>query len=280
MDKFSKLKNVVLDLGKKSVNSQGSAKSWSKGDRDWVTEVDIYNEEVLVSIVKELLDEEEKVNWTIEEEIEGAPRGISKNGYTVLIDPIDGTANYKNGGDEYAISVSIEKDTKQIYSIMYMPVQNQLVEISNGEIINATEFDLKAVESNHQLKQFSELNFAFHRNPISEVKQEKIYTEICEKQGLEFNWETSGSNNRPASLVKDLVDLVSGKDDVLINGGTYLWDLGAVRHLLKIFDFKIVLWDGTEFDSYSSEDVDRVLKLVVCKERYLDEVLGIVNKHA
>ena len=102
-----------------------------KAETDIVTEADLKTENLIFDKIKE--------NF-IEDKIISEETGENKigNGFTWVIDPIDGTNNFAQGLDYWAISIGILKDMKPFAGITYMPMLNKLfiAEIGKGAYCN------------------------------------------------------------------------------------------------------------------------------------------------
>jgi len=83
-----------------------------KGRQNFVTEVDLKAEQILVSGLSDLLPEA----GFIAEEGTSTHRGVR---YNWIVDPIDGTTNFIHGVFPFAISVALSQDDEVVAGIVY-----------------------------------------------------------------------------------------------------------------------------------------------------------------
>ncbi len=57
---------------------------------------------------------------------EGCSTNVSDNGYVWIIDPIDGTQNYKKGIPLYGTQLALQYNGKTVISVIYFPAQKQM----------------------------------------------------------------------------------------------------------------------------------------------------------
>ena len=136
MDKLvNKIENIVKVCGNKIINvSNNEIKVEDKEGRgNIVTNYDKEIQNILVEELGKLID---SVNFICEEE--DMDDGISENGYTFIIDPIDGTVNFSRKLSLSAISVALFKDGQPYISVCYNPYTDELfkAEIGKGAYLN------------------------------------------------------------------------------------------------------------------------------------------------
>ena len=76
----------------------------TKGQSDFVSEVDKASEQAITAIVSRRLPTASMLG----EEL--TPTAVSGNGIVVIADPLDGTTNFLHGYPEYAVSIAIARD--------------------------------------------------------------------------------------------------------------------------------------------------------------------------
>lgn len=213
----------------------------TKGVEDFVTEVDISNQNFLVTELLKVnyqeafkLDSEPKVGFVLEEDTELTKQYAAKGDEDIFIyiDPIDGTTSFKDGENNFSVGVAVEDKTgAPLYSAVYLPARGEIYVLDyeadqpyiikkNGikEYINISETEPKL----HKI--------AAHYNKEHKETLLKVYSALSGKEvkwpsDLQDGEEKFGENHVPGSLMMDLCDLATGKYDLLINGGAHLWDV-------------------------------------------------------
>ena len=101
-------------------------KHHKKGKNDIVTEADFAAEKIILDLIKKHFPSHN----TISEEA-----GIEKNNsdYTWIIDPLDGTVNYTQGIEEYAVSIALSHNDKIIIGVIYRPESNEIFFAEKGK---------------------------------------------------------------------------------------------------------------------------------------------------
>lgn len=99
----------------------------AKGSNDFVTNVDIQAEQIIVdTILKSYPD-----HSIVGEECGDLP---GKNpDYQWIIDPIDGTANFVKGIPHFAVSIALKVKGKLDQSVIYDPIRGELFTASRGK---------------------------------------------------------------------------------------------------------------------------------------------------
>ncbi len=155
------LVNVFFDAGKLSLELRGKGLTEHiKKDKTPVTNGDIEVNNIIVNSLKKITpdipivseENEENKNFNLET--------------FWLVDPIDGTYDYINNGDEFTLNAGLIINKKALAGIIYAPAKNRMFytygnklsfELKNGkeEIINKKKIDknnIKAVSYSNNLK--------------------------------------------------------------------------------------------------------------------------------
>ncbi len=123
---LSEIENIVRRSGKNVRDSVGFSVT-DKGTREnLVTSADIENERFLK---KELL---EFLPGSVFKGEEGDDAPVLKEGYTWIVDPIDGTTNFSRGIPEIGISVALMKDGRPYIGVVYNPFTDILYSAEEG----------------------------------------------------------------------------------------------------------------------------------------------------
>jgi myo-inositol-1(or 4)-monophosphatase len=96
----------------------------SKGDKDFVSEVDRRAEEEIIKIIRRAYPDH-----AIMSEESGVRDGAE---YEWLIDPLDGTTNFLHGFPQFAVSIAIRSRDKLVAGVIYDPVSQELFSAAQG----------------------------------------------------------------------------------------------------------------------------------------------------
>jgi myo-inositol-1(or 4)-monophosphatase len=96
-----------------------------KGFRDLVTETDVVAEDAIVSLVRNRFPD----HAIVSEETAGGEIG---QGYTWVIDPLDGTSNYTHRVPTFAVSIAVLKDGKPLVGVVCDPMREHLFLAQRG----------------------------------------------------------------------------------------------------------------------------------------------------
>jgi 3'-phosphoadenosine 5'-phosphosulfate (PAPS) 3'-phosphatase len=110
-----KVKNLAKKIDEKEVTTEVE-----RHIRSAQTEIDIKSQEILIKASREVLDE----NTVLDAEEESPSVNLFKNtnqDLTLVLDPIDGTAEYLSNKDEYSICVGLIFKGKVISALVYYP---------------------------------------------------------------------------------------------------------------------------------------------------------------
>jgi myo-inositol-1(or 4)-monophosphatase len=107
----------------RSENMKMSTKST---DVDFVTEVDLACDRMIVDQLGEWFEED-----TILSEEQGLSTGIGE--YTWIIDPLDGTTNFSIGHPIFAVSIARWKNNEPVFGVVYVPMLDELFYTQSGK---------------------------------------------------------------------------------------------------------------------------------------------------
>jgi myo-inositol-1(or 4)-monophosphatase len=103
-------------------------KGWTKSDGSPVTEADLAVDKLLKA---RLHDVRPDYGWLSEETPDSADR-LSK-GKVWIVDPIDGTRAFANGGDEWCVAVALLVDGRPELAAIYRPMVEEFYEARRGK---------------------------------------------------------------------------------------------------------------------------------------------------
>ena len=120
-----------------------------KNGLDLVTSADIAAEKELKKNLLKILPSS---NFIGEEEFalnKNILKSYQEDEYCWTVDPIDGTSNFVNGKDKFAIMIALTKKDKILYSWIYKPLENLMCNaiLNEGAYINNIKIQTKEVDS-------------------------------------------------------------------------------------------------------------------------------------
>ena len=116
---------MANDAGKLSLEYIGKAKISSKGGKDVVTEADVAVEKLIVSRIRKRFPDHNIV-------AEESDNPYDESKPTWYIDPIDGTANYAKGDQNFAVSIGFY-DKKTRIGCLNIPMTGELFYAESGK---------------------------------------------------------------------------------------------------------------------------------------------------
>lgn len=197
-----------------------------KSHQDIVTGSDTISQDVIKTVISNSLGKlgvaKEEICFISEEDTNlDKPRK-----YTFIIDPIDGTTNFAAGIRYFAISVAYAEFSKVKIGIVYDPVNQTMYKgiLGKGSWVkyrneSQRKLSLKSAKSSKDWVVGCHYNGAdvFHKQF---ARYEKLYPKV---RGL----RTLGC------LILEICELAAGSIDLVLNGGTYIWDLAAAKLILE-----------------------------------------------
>jgi fructose-1,6-bisphosphatase/inositol monophosphatase family enzyme len=266
-----------------------------KGKEDYVTTVDLHNQdylvgELLVANLQEALESPLplKIGFVLEEDTDTSKSHAAKGDEDIFvyIDPIDGTTSYKDGGSNFCVGVSIEsREGEVFYSAVYIPEREEIVVTSHAQQLPSV---YQADGSKLELSKVTPSStptlarIAAHYNPAHQEKLLEVYSALA---GKPVKWHTEvspeerfGDNPVPGSLIIDLCDLARGKYDLVVNGGCHLWDIAPAYPVLKKLGYTIVDWSGKTLNIADFKGKDQTLTIVAGTPANIDHFFATLTE--
>ncbi len=186
-----------------------------KGHLDLVTEADQAVEKHIVEGLRHLFPNDGVLGE------EGA-RTNAQNGRLWVVDPIDGTANFVRGNDQWAVSIGLFADGRPQFGVLYIPVKDQL--FRGGVDERATLNQLAMSEPVPFDWSRAQIGISLHP-AVASTRRLTVVRHIIETLTLDFR--SSGS----AAIT--LMDLAQGYLDGYYCDGIASWDVMAALPILN-----------------------------------------------
>jgi myo-inositol-1(or 4)-monophosphatase len=184
----------------------------SKGENDFVTEVDQKAEQ---AIIQTLLDAYPDHAILAEESAATAAPGDAE--YQWIIDPLDGTTNFLHGFPQYCISIALVYRGQLSVAVIYDPVRNDLYTAMRGRGAFLNERRIRV--SKRDKLQGALIGTGF---PYRDFTHLDAYTAMFK----DLVQKTAGLR-RPGSAALDLAWLAAGHTDGFFEIGLNAWDIAA-----------------------------------------------------
>lgn len=182
-----------------------------KGVCNFITSADIRAEEQIIHELKK-----SGLDYNILSEESGFIKSEKKNcEYTWVIDPIDGTNNFRRGIPYFCISIALTKNDEPVAAVCLDPVRNDLFKsaVNTGSYVDGR--NRMRVTSRISL---AESVIAIHNN------NEKIYSKLNTGNCI---------IRRTGSVSLDLSYLAAGKYDAVIIDNVQWWDIASGLIIIK-----------------------------------------------
>lgn len=237
--------------------------------QDIVTKTDVASQEAIKKLIRaELL--KLKVNPDDICFISEEDKNITKpKKHTFIIDPIDGTTNFASKIRYFGISIAYANFSSVKLGLIYDPVNKTKFwgEQGKGSWVKydhepVTKLNLK---TNPKVSNWV---LSCHYNGLEVINKQfaqykKVYPAV---RGL----RTLGC------LTLELCELAAGHIDVVLNGGTYIWDLAAAKLILEQAGGKIYTPAGKNL-SLNFKNPSEIYQLVACDKKLKKKVSQLLK---
>ena len=130
--RIDELEKIIRQAGGMLLCAHVSAENieHKQGDANFVTDYDVRIQRFLVTEFRKLIPDAAIFG---EEETEENQQKIWSDGYTFIIDPIDGTTNFMFGYHHSCVSVGVALDGKLVLGCVYNPYVDEMYTAGRGE---------------------------------------------------------------------------------------------------------------------------------------------------
>ena len=203
-----------------------------KSDRNYVTEIDLAVERLIVRKLKELAPD----FAVITEEAAGNP--FFSDRPTWILDPVDGTTNLMRGYRHSAISLALASEGQLRQGYIFNPWQNELftAEDAGGARLNG-----RPIRSS-QLSSLSDCLVGFGTTPYDRTDAHRTFL-IAEQVFLR-----SLEIRRSGSAALDLAYVACGRLDGFFELKLQPWDYAAGALLIREAGGALTNWQGRDAD--------------------------------
>ena len=182
------------------------------GDANYVTYYDVKVQETLIEGLKEILPEAR----FIAEESWSDTEIIPLDGYTFIIDPIDGTTNFIKGFDHSGISVALAYRSEIIFGAAYNPYTHQMYTAKRG---CGARLNGKRITMNNGRLEDGVVSFG-----TTPYNRQRTHDTL---RLVEELLQTSMDIRRSGSAVLDLCDVAYSRSNLFFELQLMPWDYAA-----------------------------------------------------
>lgn len=202
-----------------------------KSNKDFALEADYMVEDFLVQSIQK---EYPKHNILAEE------TGEQDNGsdYKWVIDPLDGTVNFKQEIPYFCITVSLQYQGEIILAVVYNPISKELYFAEKGKGAYCNNESIKVSKTDNISNFFVSYSTSNHKNDMGRKNGGEIFTKLVT--------ECRAVRLQGASIL-DLCYLATGKFDALVKVEASYWDFAAGCLILEEAGGKATDWYGQDW---------------------------------
>ncbi len=264
--------NATLNIAKKAAREAGRIIAHSadridqgaierKGPHDYVTEVDLRAEAVIIEIIKEAYPDHAFLG---EETGQSASADNSKgNDNLWIIDPLDGTTNFIHGIPQYGVSIALQHKGKLEVAVVYDPIKQEEFSAARGQGAQLNGKRLRVSQTKNMRDALIGTGFPFR--PDQENDMDKYFA-----QAKLLAKETAGIRRAGAAAL-DLAYVAAGRLDGFWENGLQVWDMAAGVLLVQEAG-------GLISDPQGGSDFLKQGKLVCANPKLFKPLLQNLNK--
>jgi len=220
---IDEMKKAARQAGAFMLSTNEKAHTEKTNAKDFVTVADIKSQDIIRKLLREAYPSEVILS---EEDDENARQRLFEESFTgFVLDPIDGTYNFKRDMRESAVSIGYIKDGETVCGVIFDPYKDELfeVEIGKGAYRNGEKIAVNGQAS------LSGASIATSNSYDDEAmaRNLKRHLAIYEKEGI-MPWTSC-----PGSGVLIMAWVACGRIDAYHHNGLKPWDNAAAFLLVR-----------------------------------------------
>lgn len=263
----------LLTKQKRILNLKSKLKVHHKEAQGVASEADIGAENRIIKAIKkrypkhEILAEESA--YTLFKGVKEKYQFLKEKEWVWVIDPLDGTNNFLNGLDYYAICISLVHFGHPVLGVVYRP--------RTGEVFKALQNKGAQIKSSEK-SAFKKLVCAKNAKPLSDCL---LVTGFTTEKGELFDREFDLFKNmmgksrgirRMGSAALDLCYVANGIFDAFWERGLAPWDVSAPGIICKEAGIMLSTYEGEEFHPFQST-------IVAARKEIKKQIDVIIRSH-
>lgn len=225
-------KELAVLAGKRMTRYLGRAETSKKGEKDLVTEIDLWIENMYRGKLKKafpdfgFLAEEENAELPIEE-------------YYWAIDPLDGTNNYAHTYPVFCTSISLVRNGRPVLGVVYDPTRGEMF-WANKDSAYLNRKKIKPSKTRRLSDSLVCTGFAYRFKYMDDTNISHFIDFLYASQGV----------RRDGSAALDLCYVACGRLDGFWELNLKPWDTAAGSYILEKAGGKITKFSGKRFDIF------------------------------
>lgn len=227
----------------------------SKGTNDFVTNVDLSAEQVIIETIKKSYPDH-----TIISEECGEIKGSDED-YQWIIDPLDGTTNFIKGIPHFSVSIALRIKGKLDQAVIYDPIRGELFTASRGKGAQLNGFRIRVKQHRELAGTILATGFPFkykqHTNAYMDMFK-SLFTQTADMR-------------RAGSAALDLAYVASGRVDGFFEIGLKPWDTAAGELLVIEAGGLVTNFSGNHYNSSGN--------IVAASPRLLKEIVKDIRPY-
>lgn len=230
-----------------------------KGANDWVTDVDVRVEELIIKTIRASYPDHAILG---EESGKSATSNVNSD-HLWIIDPIDGTVNFAHGLPSFCVSIAVAYRGRVEHGVIFDPIRQELFNASYGE---------GAFLNNHRIRTTSDLSLTQAMLSVVNGTIESDKPSVGQFLGYYQNLYTAASKIRQQGTVAlDCAYVAAGRLDGLAAFNMSYWDLAAGVLLIQEAG-------GVALDPYSGLPYHDGAHLAAGSYGVVQELQKIINR--
>jgi myo-inositol-1(or 4)-monophosphatase len=198
------------DMIVRSFDDRDNVNVQEKQDRDFVTDVDLKAEEMIIRDIQQHYPE----HGIIAEESGSSNPKASMQWH---IDPLDGTTNFIHGLPHFAVSISAWRNGKPLLAVVHDPMRNETFEAQNGNGAFLNRRRLRVGSQKSPARALFASGIPPYRRDQIDIFQKRM--DVCMRECEGYR--------RGGSAALDLAYIAAGRLDAYWEGGLKSWDIAA-----------------------------------------------------
>ncbi|MCG8324662.1 MAG: inositol monophosphatase [Thiotrichales bacterium] len=190
----------------------------SKGQNDFVSEVDHQAEAIIIQTIRESYPEH-----AILAEESGKSGSSDAEDYLWIIDPLDGTTNYLHGFPQFAVSIALQHKGKLEQAVVFDPFKNEMFTAGRGNGAYLNDHRIRVSARKKLTGALIGTGF-----PFKEQARLDLYLDTFR----DLFPMTSGIRRAGAAAL-DLAYVACGRMDGFWEFGLHSWDIAAGTLLIQ-----------------------------------------------
>ena len=259
MEQLNKIRKameaVVLEAGKSLMDREKSSKVYKKGYADYVTEVDLYVQNIIST---RLLKEFPHIQFMGEEQDNSNPDPEKP---LWILDPVDGTSNLIHDMKMSVISLALVEQGKAVAGVIYQPYNRELFSAAKGmgAFLNGEPISVSKPET------LSASIIALGTSPYHHELGEQTF------DAAKRVFMASMDIRRSGAAAMDLAYIAAGRLDGMFELLLQPWDVAAGQILVEEAGGKVTTLQGTPLGLMEGSSV------LVSNGKIHEELKRIVN---